>query len=259
MNEKQTPRRVAGSRNPVSAPRRIAGRRERSGTPEAAPVEETAPTEESTAYVEEAPATPEAAPATTESRPGLLGRGSTTRVLAVLLSVLAVANLVMLGLAAWHHWGSDDSSATGQVISFDDPYEVREVPVQLTVAEWNAANKAAQDAVTEMFTFTWQDYDENVAAARDLITEGFRAEYDQTTRATRERVMSAKAEYAVEVVGRSVIEARGDEVATLLFINQTVTKGAGEEKSAPEQYQSRVRVKMVRTDDGWLLDELAPQ
>ena len=77
-----------------------------------------------------------------------------------------------------------------------------DLSVTIPMGDWNAANSAAEKAVTEIFTFDWKDYDKNVEAAKGLITDRFAKEYSRTAKATREKFVASKADYDVTVVGR---------------------------------------------------------
>lgn len=261
MDEKKLPRRpVAGSRVPTTAPRRIAGRsarpEEREASAEEAPITESGEAAESTdaGAGEGDPELSEPDATEVAGQRGVLGRRTTTTVLVALAGLLA---LVIIAMLTWTGWqGSRGDEGSEHVMAFDREYAVKEKPVRIPVADWNAANNAAEKAITEIFTFDWKDYDENVEDARALITDKFEKEYSKTAKATREKFVASKADYEVTVVGRSVVEATPDEVATLIFLNQFVYKGEGDERTGPEVYQARMLVRMVRTDRGWLVDEL---
>lgn len=282
MNKKKLPRRpIAGSRVPTSAPRRIAGRSARSEDAEQSRTEDETETSEldedeaATAQRFRLPGVPldkvkerfggssrneaetaaDGPDATEGVEPhGVLGRRGTTKVLGALAGLLTLVIIAMLAWTGWQAWNDDDGPE--HVMAFDREYAVKEKPVRIPVSGWNAANNAASKAITEIFTFDWKNYDENVQDARALITEKFEKEYSKTATATREKFLASKADYEVTVVGQSVVEATPDEVATLIFLNQFVYKGEGDQRTGPEIYQARMLVRMVRTDRGWLVDEL---
>lgn len=175
----------------------------------------------------------------------------------MLTAVAALLTLaIVAGLATSWVASREDDAGSAEVLAFDKPYKVSDEPVKVPVTDWNSANTAAEKAITEIFTFDWKDYDKNVEAAKGLITDRFAKEYSRTAKATREKFVASKADYDVTVVGRSVVEATKDEVATLIFLNQFVYKGEGKQRTGPEVYQARMLVRMVRTDNGWLVDEL---
>ncbi len=186
---------------------------------------------------------------------GLLSNRGTTKVLAVVLAVL-----LLVGVAELVTWQvADDDGGSGddaKVLAFDDTYVVRDSPVSVPMADWRDATDAAIKSVTEILNVSWKDYDKNLDDAAAFITDGFAKEYSATAKDTRARFLETKAEYDFAVVGSSVVEARPDEVASLLFLNQFVYKGEGKQRTGPEIYPVRVMVRMVRTDDGWKIDEL---
>lgn len=283
MADQRKPRRpVAGSRPTPGRPRRLAGHAGRDQAEQQAPeaaAEEAAADEvvEDAAPSSTSPSSSSSANDSEVQRPGVTqreGRGRrdrggdasadsgllasrrTTRVLVVAgaaLALLLVAEMIVFGWSTWFH--EDD---TQEVRGFDQPFVVAEEPVQIPLADWRAANKAAADAVTEILTVNWKDYDENLEQAAGLMTEDFLEEYSNTARDTRERFIDAKTDYKIEVVGSSVVEATEDQVAALLFLNQTVNKGEGKDRAVPQVYQVRAKVLMVRTATGWLLQELQP-
>lgn len=189
-----------------------------------------------------------------DRKPGALSSVATTK---VLLSVLVA--LLVIGVAEAGVWAFSRAGGEGKVqhaLSFDEDYVVSDSPVTVPMADWRDASDAAIKGVTEILNVSWKDYDQNLADARKLITDRFEKEYSNTAKDSRALFLKNKAEYDFAVVGSSVVEATPDEVATLLFLNQFVYKGEGKDRTGPEIYPVRVMVRMVRTDGGWLIDEL---
>ncbi|KRF17263.1 hypothetical protein ASG90_08140 [Nocardioides sp. Soil797] len=199
--------------------------------------------------------TTEAEPSPAASRQGgALSSAGTTKVLVGLLAALLVVAVVEVG--AWTFARFTGSDEPQHVLSFTDDYVVHDDPVTVPMADWRDANDTAMKSVTEILNVSWKDYDQNLHDARKLITDRFEKEYASTTEDSRELFLKNKAEYDFAVVGTSVVEATPDEVATLLFLNQHVYKGEGKQRTGPDVYPVRVMVRMVRTDTGWLIDEL---
>src|SRR5690606_25153859 len=92
--------------------------------PETTAEAETEPGPEPEA-VTEAAADPE--PGT--AAPRFLARPATTRILGGVLALLVLASVVMVGFAVWEKRGSEESA--GHVLSFDQPYQVSDRPVQI--------------------------------------------------------------------------------------------------------------------------------
>lgn len=271
-NNKQPRRPVAGSRNPSTAPRRIAGRSARpdvavppteseravSTAPEPSAADRTARktpvrnTEATRTSVAE-PSGEGQGDAQVPRRGALSGAGTTKVLVGLAVALLVVALVEAVTWAVAHYTGSDEPQ---HVLSFSEDYVVHDDPITVPMADWRDANDAAMKSVTEILNVSWKDYDQNLEDARKLITDRFEKEYASTTKDSRELFLKNKAEYDFAVVGTSVVEANPDEVATLLFLNQHVYKGAGKDRVGPEVYPVRVMVRMVRTDDGWLIDEL---
>lgn len=245
------PRRpVAGSRPASSSPRRLAGH----GTvrpEEPALAEESFVSEEAPVVVDEPTPTDEAGPVT-----GPLARRRTTKVLGAVLTVLLV---VGIGEVVYLVAGGPDDPPPAPEFDPAATYEVPEQPITIPLQEWRAANEAAAEAVEQILTVSWQDYDQHVEDVADLMTDEFADEYAATAEDTRDRFVESKAEYEFSVVGRSVMSARPDEVTSLLFLNQLVRKGEGEDQSAPEVFQVRVVVTTVRQDGRWVVSSLDAQ
>lgn len=229
------PRRpIAGSRTPSAAPKNIAGRGRAVPAP-AEPTETESVSEPDTfVIVGDQPPAP---------RSTLLTRSTTTRVLVSLLIVLAVVGAVELYLLA-----KDPLQPTD-----DRPVSVSELDTQLAVDD-------ATRQLTEILEFSWRDYDEQTQDALSRIDDGeFKEEYAQTAEDTRSKVLEQKAEYSVEVLGSGVIEAGPDEVTTLVFLNQIVFRGQGQNRVGPEVYPFRIEVTTVRDGDRWLVAKITPR
>ncbi|WP_162602289.1 hypothetical protein [Nocardioides daejeonensis] len=185
---------------------------------------------------------------------GLLASARTTRVLAGVLALLVVGAVVL----AWLHWGGDDEPADAEAAPWQyvagQAWKVPERPVRTSFVEWRAGVDATAKAVTDVLTVNWKTYDEHLAQVKDLVTERFLADYEKSAASSREEFLAQKADYQFEVVNQAVVSATSDEVNTLLFLNQYVTKGDG----TPEVFQVRVISRALRDGDTWQLDSLEP-
>lgn len=246
------PRRpIAGSRAPSAAPRKIAGRGRATQPPAGAaddPAAEVLEHPTLPGVAEPAPLPPAPPPALPpaespyEERPpaGLLGSVTTTRVLAIVLAVLAV-----VGGAELFFLLSDPVEPTE-----DRPVATTELDTELAVDD-------ATRQLTEILEFTWRDYDEQTEDALSRIAEGeFKEEYAQTAADTRAKVLAQKAEYSVQVHGSGVMEAGPDEVTTLVFLDQIVFRGQGKDRVGPEVYPFRIEITTVRDGDRWLVENI---
>ena len=255
-----TPRRP--SRTTTPRPRKIAGRDE-------VPVETQAPAEgeggtEATP-TKPGPAAPTPPPPPRPPRrpvakePDDEGNGRTS----TLLAVLGVLVLVLVLQCAWFVWNAvrDVELAAVSTSAQDDnggeDYEPIAVPSdrpvvlnQLAVQEGvDAAAAAAQI----MFARNWESYDDGVDNAVGLMTEEFGEEFRATTEDVKREFVRKKTEVQVRVVAQSVVRANDTELEALVFLNQYVFRGEGEDaKSTYTPYRALLR--MVHTDTGWLVD-----
>ena len=159
----------------------------------------------------------------------------------MLLSVVAVLALVAGGLFAWDAFRDDDDAAKPSkqpiVISSDD-----------ATAGVDAAAKAAETILTR----SYQDYDQQLDDATALMTDAFAKEFRKTRDDVQEEFVAAKTDQQARVVAQGVVHATRTEVQALVFLNQYVSKDAGDTTYTPY----RVLVTVLHTDRGWLVSAL---
>jgi hypothetical protein len=268
----KTPRRpVVGSRTPGQRPRRVAGQSSRSiepvGTPEvdeqptvaAPPPVEQPPVEQPPAVelppVQISPGGPARPPATAAPAEGVLSAPRTTLVLGAVLAVLAV----VIGVLTWQVLDDDEPAASDawHFQGADEPFDPPAHPMSVDYVEWRNASDASTNAVLDILTVDWKTYDEHLTSVTEKrMTESFATEYTPTAEDSKAKFVESKAHYEFEVVGQSVISASTTRVTSLLFLNQYVYKGEGEDRVGPDVYQVRVIVEAVPEGDEWLVDEL---
>lgn len=236
------PRRpIAGSRTPSPAPRKIAGRG-RIEPPAEVP-EVSAPPPSAPPPSAPPPSAPPYAPPSSDVPPGLLAGAVTTRVLVAVLVVLAlVGGGELFYLLRDPLRPSDDR------------------PVTVTKLDTRLAVEDATRQLSDILTFTWRNYDEEIDDALARMEDGdFKDEWRQTAEDTRTKVLAQKAEYSVQVKGSGVIEAGPDEVTTLVFLDQIVFRGQGADRVGPEVYPFRIEITTVRDGDRWLVSGIEPR
>ena len=250
---------MVGARTPASAPRRVAGRGRASGgapgqTTGSAPEqpEVDAPAVEDAPAVVDPPADTSTSPP--EGAPGLLARRHTTLVLSCVAGALGVAVVLLAALLLLP--GDDAPGWTHEVGEAWEAPDTGDHPVTVGAAAWRDSVDAAATAVTDILSVDWQSYDEHREQVRGRMTASFAEEYEITAGDSRERFLASKAAYDFVVVGQSVVSAAEDGVTALLFLNEYVYKGEGDERTGPDVYQVRVQVTAVREGDAWLVDEL---
>jgi Mce-associated membrane protein len=185
----------------------------------------------------ERPPQPPEAP---DERAGLASLFDSRRATTVLLSVVAVLALVAGGLFAWDALRDDDAATPSKqpiVIGSDD-----------ATAGVDAAAKAAETILTR----SYQDYDKQLDDATALMTAAFAKEFRQTATEVEEEFVAARTEQQARVVGQGVVHATRTEVQALVFLNQYVSKDAGDTTYTPY----RLLVTVIHTDRGWLVSAL---
>lgn len=231
------PRRpVVGSRNPTGRPRSVAGRR-----PE--PPESPAPVTEDAAEASPAPRAPDAtAPPVAPEPPGdparsrLLTSGRTTVVLVVALVLMSG----VLAGEAWYLWFKGEP-----VVSASRPVVTGEIAHR-------AAVESARQGVTEILSYGYQDFDQQIDEATSLMTDSFADEFRQTAEDVEQEFVAERTEQDIRVVAASVVQASSQQVRALLFLDQYVVKGA--EGTSVTPY--RALVTMVHTEGGWLVSDI---
>jgi len=253
------PRRRKSSRAATPRPRRIAG-----GRPPAEPQEHVdEPVDEPTteeplveAETDESPEPepwPVEEPAPSDGDASALRSPRVTRMMLILVGVLAVILLVQVAWFIRHSTRDEDESggrSSDGVIDVPDDRPVE--PTELVVQEGvEAAAKAAEKIVNR----TYQNYDAEVDESTELMTDEFAAEYRETTDDVREEFIAGKTTVQVRVIGQGVVRANDTELQALLFIDQYVIRNTGKDpKTTGTPY--RALVTMVNTEDGWLVDDM---
>ncbi|MBM9460610.1 hypothetical protein JK386_11910 [Nocardioides sp. zg-536] len=191
--------------------------------------------------------------------PGVLARPRTTRVLTIVLAVIAVVLAVQ---AVWFFQNRDGGE--GEAAAADAPGRVsvpKDRPVvagELFAVEGvDAAAKAAQEIVAVDFN----KYDDEVEAAAKLMTARFEEQYRTTAGDIKDDFVANKTVVQSNVVAQGVVRANRTRLQALVFLNQVVTRNReGKPETVVTPY--KVLVTMVHTDQGWLVDGLdtdAPQ
>lgn len=250
---RSTPRGPASSRAATPRPRKLAGGRPAESTDAPTEPEETEPD-----VPDEPPPPPEDWPVEDPEDDGgdgrLLDSPRVTRMLLMLAGFFALVLLVEGVWFAVDKLTDDDEPAPPRAepgaiaVPEDRPVLPNEVGVQAGV---EAAAKAAEKIVNRSF----KDYDAEVDAATALMTPDFAEEYRKTTDDVRDAFIARKTVVQVRVVGQGVVRASDTELQALLFVNQYVFRGGGDNpKTSATPY--RALLTMVNTDKGWLVEDL---
>jgi hypothetical protein len=151
-----------------------------------------------------------------------------------LAAVTVIATLV-LGLLAWRAWD--------RATDLEDA-EAASRAVRATVAE----------RVEQLLSYDHTTFDEDLAAAQEVMTEDFQEEYQPTVEEIRQTAVRQRRTQEARVVAVSVIEAGPDRVHTLLFVDTYSTR---QRKEGQDIRQNRVDVTMVHQDGEWLIDDVS--
>jgi Mce-associated membrane protein len=187
--------------------------------------------------------------------------GGTTSTLLAVLGVLVLVLALQCGWFVWNAARDVEVAATptaSEEKSDDEaPIEVPDgKPVVLGQLAVQEGVEAAAAAAQAMFARNWKSYDEGVDTAVALMTEDFGKEFRATTEDVRQEFVRKKTEVQVRVVAQSVVRANDAELEALIFLNQYVFRGEGDDaKSTYTPY--RALLTMVHTNQGWLVDGVA--
>ncbi|HWN36013.1 MAG TPA: hypothetical protein VNP03_24890 [Pseudonocardia sp.] len=125
-----------------------------------------------------------------------------------------------------------------------------------TQAGGQDALAASRRAAVALLSYDSRTVDAQLAAASDLITGPFQADFRNVAStlvapAAKQKQVSTHA----QVVAAAVVTAAPREVTTLLYLNQT-TQSAG--SPAPSISGSRVRLTMTEVAGRWLVSAMTP-
>lgn len=115
----------------------------------------------------------------------------------------------------------------------------------------------AQKQIPIVFTYDYKTVERNLIDAYDLLTPGYRKEFED--RAKSEIIPQARARELVSqanVVGVGVMEAQRDSAAVMVYINRTVSEKSNRDQ--PIYDGSRLRVDYQKVDGKWLIEYITP-
>ena len=111
-----------------------------------------------------------------------------------------------------------------------------------------SALTAATNAAQVIFSYDYRSFDAGVAKAKPYLTGAFAKEYADTTASLKATATQEQAVVQAQVSAASVVEAAGDHVELLLYLNQyrRNTNISGEKVD-----QNRVVLTLVRVGAEW--------
>ncbi|TDL06788.1 hypothetical protein EUA04_17950 [Mycolicibacterium obuense] len=115
--------------------------------------------------------------------------------------------------------------------------------------------QAARDGTVALLSYTPDKVEQQLGAARDLLTGQFRDSYTSLTNdvvipGAKQKQIAAVA----SVPAAASVSATPEKAVVLVFVNQTVTVG----NDAPTDTNSSVRVTLEKVGDRWLISEFDP-
>ena len=119
------------------------------------------------------------------------------------------------------------------------------------------ASSAAGSAAETIFSFRYDKLDEHLTASKALMTPKFGKEFDKIAPALTE--LAPQRKIVVEAVTRDAAalacgdECSGTKANVLVFVDQARLVGGSKE---PTVFANRISVSMVKTADGWLVDNI---
>jgi Mce-associated membrane protein len=113
---------------------------------------------------------------------------------------------------------------------------------------------AATAAARAIFSYDHKGFDAAVNNGKSFTTGEFTREYEQTTSALREAVISEQAVVRAEVSAAGVVQAQPDRVEVLLYVNQ-YRKNVNIQGEKMDQ--NRIVLTMVHTAQGWKVSQAA--
>lgn len=159
----------------------------------------------------------------------------------VLLPALALVLALSAGYLKWQ----DTTARSGEVQASPSG--------RLSLAEKTV--QTARDSTIALLSYKPETVEEQLGAARDLLTGEFRDSYTSLTNdvvipGAKEKQISAIA----TVPAAASVSVTPTEAVVLLFVNQTVSVGA----DVPTDTASSVRVTLEKDGDRWLISKFDP-
>ena len=115
------------------------------------------------------------------------------------------------------------------------------------------AQGAAERAVVTILAYDYRHLDDDQQAAGALMTPDYKKKYDQLFAVIKENAPGLKAVVTVQVVASGIVRSGDDRVQVLLFVNRPTTN---KESTQPTVYRDQVVLTMVKSGDGWLVDDM---
>jgi Mce-associated membrane protein len=117
------------------------------------------------------------------------------------------------------------------------------------------SEQTAKDSTAALLSYKPETVEQQLVAARDLLTGGFR---DYYTKLTNDVVIPTAKEKQISAVASvpeaGAVSADPNHAVVLAYVNQTVVVGGG----VPTDNLTRVRITMDKVDGRWLISKFDP-
>lgn len=115
---------------------------------------------------------------------------------------------------------------------------------------------AARTATTQVLSYNASTLDADVAKSRKLVSGGFAVSFEQLVSTVMQPVVKqAGLSNKAAVARAAVIDARPDQVETLLFVKQTSTAPS---QPQPTTVMNQIKVTVTKADGQWLISNMQP-
>jgi Mce-associated membrane protein len=125
-------------------------------------------------------------------------------------------------------------------------------------ARQEAVTAAGQD-VPKILGYDYRNLSADIKGAKALATGQFLSDYSATAQKVLASAPSVKAIVTATVSDQSVVQAQGDRVTLLLFVDQESVKQLSGQKTATTRIDPfRVQVTMSKVHGRWMVSDLEP-
>ncbi|MGW4478928.1 hypothetical protein [Rhodococcus triatomae] len=119
-------------------------------------------------------------------------------------------------------------------------------------AETMQVTATARDAIQTLYTYGFETVDQDFDAARGVLTDDMRSQFDQTAQVTRDAVIQTKTKTNAEVTDIGVKLLSDDHAELVATMNVSATNDGAVQGSA----SGPLSVTMTRVDGEWLLADI---
>jgi Mce-associated membrane protein len=130
----------------------------------------------------------------------------------------------------------------------------RSVNTNLTSDRTSAVATARTDA-RNVASYDYRHLHQDFTRVEHEATPAFRRSFVQSSGGLTKVLLQYHATASATVLSAGLVSLTSSKAVVILFVNQTVANTA--QKGGPTTDNSRIRVTLVRSGSGWLLDKLS--